>query len=135
VIDYSLSSRSVLVIEDGEDVPASVASALRALGCRVTVVWTGASALEAAVDDPPDVVLLAVSLPDLSGWEVVRWLGVVAKGSRKAPLLIAVTACGSDADRCRAAEVGVHLHLVAPVDPVILVGMLERFSRALIPSG
>jgi CheY-like chemotaxis protein len=131
VIDEPLPPLSVLVIEDDQDGADSTATLLQMYGCRVVVAQTGHDALEFAANDPPDVAILDIRLPDLDGWEVARWLREQAKGTGKAALLIAVTGCGSDVDRQRSTEVGIHLHLVKPVEPAVLIGVLRRFARVL----
>ena len=65
--DDSHPPLSVLVVEDHADEADSLADVLRLYGERVTVARTGGAALELAADDPPDVVLLDVRLPDLDG--------------------------------------------------------------------
>ena len=45
-------------------------------------------------------------------------------------MLVAVSGLGSPADRERTAAAGFHLHLVKPVDPAILVGVVTRFARS-----
>jgi two-component system, OmpR family, response regulator len=47
--------------------------------------------------------------------------------------LIAVTGCGLEADRHKSNEAGIDLHLVKPVDPAVLVGVLRRFARVVSP--
>jgi len=122
---------SILVVDDDTDGADSLATLLQIYGYRVTVARTGAEALELAAADPPDVALLDVLMPGLDGWEVARWLREQSCGRR--PLLVAVTGCGSDADRRRSAEAGMDLHLVKPVEPAVLAGVLEGFRRILTP--
>jgi two-component system, OmpR family, response regulator len=125
---------SVLVVDDVPDAARSLAEFLALCGfVRVSVAGTGKEALELADDDPPDVVLLDIGLPDLNGWEVARWLREQAGAKGKQPFLIAVTGFGSEDDRRRSAVAGMDLHLVKPADPGVVVGVLRRFSRILAP--
>jgi CheY-like chemotaxis protein len=73
---------SVLVVEDYEDAADSLATLLRLHGYRVTVARTGGAALELAADDPPDVALLDIGLPDIDGWELARRMCEQAAGRR-----------------------------------------------------
>jgi two-component system OmpR family response regulator len=124
---------SVLVVDDLFDVAASVVEVLSMSGfSRVSVAHTGGAALELAADNPPDVVLLDIGLPDLNGWEVARWLREQGRATGKRALVIAVTGYGSAADQSRSEEAGVDLHLVKPVEPAVLVGVLKRFARVLV---
>jgi DNA-binding response OmpR family regulator len=133
VTDTSLTALSVLVVEDNRDGADSTADLLQLYGHRVSVTLTGKAALELAADDSPDVVLLDIRLPDVSGWDVARRLREQAEGTGKRPLLIAVTGCGAEVDRRRSAAAGIDLHLVKPVEPGVLVGILDRFRRVLAP--
>jgi CheY-like chemotaxis protein len=123
----------ILVVEDNEDGAESTAALLQLHGHRVLVACDGAAAVSLAADAPPDVALLDICLPGLNGWEVARWLREQTAGTGRRPLLIAVTGVGSDADRRRSAEAGIDLHLLKPVDPAALIGLLDRFRRVLAP--
>jgi DNA-binding response OmpR family regulator len=125
----------VLAVEDRGDAAASLVEVLALSGfVRVSVAPTGGDALDRAADDPPDVVLLDIGLPDLDGWEVARWLREQGRAAGKRSFVVAVTGRDSAADRRRSEEVGVDLHLVKPVDPGMLVGVLKRFARVLSPT-
>jgi CheY-like chemotaxis protein len=77
----------------------------------------------------PDVVLLDIALPGMDGWEVARELKANPTG--RPPLLIAVTGYGRKRDRRQSQAAGIDLHLVKPVDPVQLVGLLRRFRKVV----
>jgi CheY-like chemotaxis protein len=118
-----------MVVEDLADAAESMALLLQMCGHRVTVARTGQAALDQAVRDPPDAVVLDIRLPGLNGWEVARRL---RDGSaRKRPFVIAVTGCGLEADYRRSEEAGIELHLLKPVDPQQLMEVLDRFARVL----
>ena len=118
----------VLVVEDHADTAASMAVLLRIHGHEVEVAPDGPSALRIAADRPPDVALLDIGLPGLSGWHVARRL---RERAGKTPLLIAVTGYGRDEDRRRSVEAGIHLHLLKPVDPEALETLLERLKTII----
>jgi CheY-like chemotaxis protein len=125
---------SVLVVDDSIDCAESLAELLRMYGHTARVAFDGEAALQSVADDPPDVVFLDILMPPgPDGCEVARRVRVQCAGRGKQPLLIAVTGCGTDADRLRSAGAGFDLHLVKPVDPAALVGMTERFRRLLAP--
>jgi CheY-like chemotaxis protein len=65
----------------------------------------------------------------MSGWEVARW--VTGQPAEKRPLLVAITGYGREEDRRRSEEAGMDLHLVKPVDPDELLGLLRRFYRVV----
>jgi len=74
-------------------------------------------------------LLLDLELPGMSGFEVARQLN--EHSQEKKALLIVVSGFGSDEDRQQSAQVGVDLHLVKPVDPNELRGILERCQVAI----
>jgi PAS domain S-box-containing protein len=115
-------SRRVLVIEDHPDGREMLVLALHLQGHQVFEAATGAEGLEAAVQHHPEVVLVDIGLPDQDGYEVGRQLREkLGTGVR----LIAVTGYGQPQDRARSSEVGFDLHLVKPVDPTRLAGILH----------
>ncbi|WP_242900700.1 response regulator transcription factor [Actinomadura terrae] len=64
----------LLVVDDEDTVRELLAATLRFAGFRVTSVATGAEAVGAASEEPPDLLVLDVMLPDMDGFEVVRKL-------------------------------------------------------------
>jgi CheY-like chemotaxis protein len=122
----------VLVVEDSPDCAESTAVLLRLCGHEVEVAPDGASAVAAVWRRRPDVVLLDIGLPDMSGYEVASRLHALRLA--QPPLLVAVTAHGREKDRLASRYVGIELHLVKPVDPAELEGLLERL-RELVAGG
>lgn len=66
--------RSVLLVDDEPAIVKTLAMALRAKGYIVREVDKGADALYALTEEVPDVILLDINLPDITGWEVLRRL-------------------------------------------------------------
>lgn len=123
---------SVLVVDDFADTVESEVELLTFYGHRVRVAFSGAEALRCVAAERPDVVLLDIRMPVLDGFAVARLIRERCAGGKQ-PILVAVTGCGAEADRRRGAEAGFDLHLTKPVDPALLVGVLERFRRLLTP--
>ena len=123
-------SLSVLIIEDHRDAADSLAELLGLFGYRVTVARTGSAALRAVDIDMPDVVLLDIRLPDMDGWVVARRIRDTATGGPQ-PVVVALTGCSSEADRCRSADAGIDLHWMKPADPAALLATLARFADLL----
>jgi signal transduction histidine kinase len=114
--------RRVLVVDDNRDAAESLAVLARLWGHEVRVAHDGPSALAAAAEQRPHVILLDLGLPGLSGVEVARRL-------REDPafadtLLVALTGYGGEEDRRRSRDAGLHLHWVKPVDPAALQALL-----------
>ena len=107
-------SLQVLVVDDNVDTAGSLAMLLEASGHEVRTAHDGPTALEAALNYRPNVVLLDLGLPGLNGFEV-------AKRLRQQPLfqnvlLVAMTGYGQEADRQRSLDAGFNHHLVKPAD-------------------
>jgi CheY-like chemotaxis protein len=119
----------ILVVEDNAETAATLATLLGLAGHEVRVAHDGPTALEVVQAVPLDVVLLDIGLPGMNGWQVVERLR--QQPAQKRPLLIALTGYGQDADRRRSQKAGIALHLVKPVVPDELLGLLSRFQRLL----
>jgi PAS domain S-box-containing protein len=106
------AARRILVVDDNVDAAQSLATLLKLWGHEVAVAHDGAGALEAARTQPPDVILLDIGLPGMSGLEVARQI----RQEPRRPLLVALTGYGQEQDRRRSVEAGFEAHLVKPVD-------------------
>jgi len=100
---------TILLIEDDGAIRSAITRALTDLGHAVTSSITGMSGLEAAIDNPPDVVLLDLGLPDVDGLQVLAMLRAVSK----VPVIV-ITARGDDADMVRALDGGADDYVVKP---------------------
>ncbi|HET7204485.1 MAG TPA: ATP-binding protein, partial [Steroidobacteraceae bacterium] len=123
--------RRVLIVDDNTDAAEGLAMLLRAHGLDAHVAYRGGDALSIASALRPDIVLLDLGLPDIPGEDVARQLRQ-AEWSRTARL-IAITGWGQEADRERTREAGFDLHLVKPVDPEVLLGIIGE-SRGATPA-
>ena len=115
----------ILVVDDNVDAAETLAMLLGLEGHKTCVAHTGEAALRSALEFQPNVVLLDIGLPGLSGNEIARRL----RREERLPkplLLIALTGWGSDEDRRKAKEAGFDRHLVKPVD-------LEKLLEAIAP--
>jgi signal transduction histidine kinase len=118
-----LRGQRLLIADDNEDAAESLAALLRMDGHEVTVVSNGLEALSAITAMQPEVALLDIGMPHLSGYEVARQL-------RQGPLgqnitLIAITGWGQDRDKARAVEAGFNHHFTKPIEPDALLDLLR----------
>ena len=114
-VAHGLPSRKVLVVDDNVDAAESAAMLLRLWGHEVRTVHDGPSVLQAVRDFGPEVILLDIGLPGLTGYEVAKQLR--AQPEFESLVLAAMTGYGQDEDRRRSREAGFDLHLTKPLDP------------------
>ena len=118
----------VLVVDDNRDAADSMHLLLEFMRQDVLTVYDGPSALSAVTTFRPDVVMLDIGMPQLSGYEVARQLtSGGAEGSR--PTLVAVTGWGQEADKKRAWECGFRYHFVKPVSEAAIRSMLIDVAK------
>ncbi|HUR53204.1 MAG TPA: response regulator [Gemmataceae bacterium] len=119
----------VMCIDDNRDAADSAALLLGLYGCDVSVCYDGPTALAEALKFGPDVCLIDLNMPGMSGCELARHLKA---WRRDRPVyLVAVTAYGSQAVREQTAKAGFARHLVKPVDWEELSSALSTLERQL----
>jgi CheY-like chemotaxis protein len=121
----------VLVAEDDAGAAEALATLLRRNGFQPIMARDGLTALELAEEHAPDVALLDLGLPGMDGYQVAERL--TAANVARRPLLVAVTGRGAALDRACSAAAGIDLHLVKPIDPEQLLGLLRRFTETVRP--
>jgi CheY-like chemotaxis protein len=110
----SLGRRRVLIADDNRDAAESLSQLLELSGHEVRVAHLGKTALSLAQTFRPDVAVLDIGMPDLSGYEVARALRQELWATHLQ--LIALTGWGQDHDRRSAMEAGFDHHLTKPID-------------------
>jgi PAS domain S-box-containing protein len=120
----------LLVVDDNEDAADSLAMLLRLEGHEVRLTYDGPAALEMAKGYRPDMVFLDIGMPGMDGYEVARRLRQQA--GLENVRLAALTGWGQQEDRRRSAEAGFDHHLVKPVEPKDLQGLLAQLK---LPKG
>jgi two-component system CheB/CheR fusion protein len=121
-----MAKHRVLVVDDYPDAAETACMLLSMLGHECRFATCGHDALVEAAAFGPDVALLDIGLPDVSGYDLARQLRARADG----PLfLAAVTGWGQPEDRARAFAAGFDHHVLKPTDQVKLVSILELVDR------
>ena len=122
----------VLVIEDEVDLATTLEYNLRAEGFTVRLAHSGRQGLASATADPlPDVIVLDLMLPDLSGTEICRKL---REGERTRDIpVIMCTAKGEEIDRVVGFEVGADDYVVKPFSVRELVLRIRALLRRVPP--
>jgi DNA-binding response OmpR family regulator len=104
-----VSARTVLLIDDEPTIRETVAEALEGDGLRVVTAADGREALLRFRDDPPDLVLLDLMLPELSGMEVCR----IIRRESAVPIVM-LTARDSEVDKVVGLELGADDYVTKP---------------------
>lgn len=123
----SVMSKRVLLAEDEPNIVISVSFLLERAGFAVDVCENGRQAFEAAIADPPDVLVLDVMLPDMDGFEILAGLRGHAKVA-SLPILM-LTAKGQREDRDRALALGADLFITKPFANADLTEAVKRLAH------
>jgi CheY-like chemotaxis protein len=121
----------VLVVDDNLDAADTLRALLAARGHQVRAVYDGETALAAAAEIQPQLVLLDLGMPGLDGYETAQRL---RHAHATPPVLVAVTGWGQRADRRRVRAAGFDHHLVKPADLGALQAILDQVAAARAPS-
>jgi DNA-binding response OmpR family regulator len=116
----------ILLIDDQPKAIEALEFRLKRGGYRTMTAPNGELGLESARKDPPDAVILDVSMPELNGYQTCREL---KKMRRNLPVIM-LTGKSDAADRFWALECGADEFLVKPIDPAIVVQKLADLLRS-----
>ena len=117
-----INVRRILIVDDNEDSAMTLSMLFEMTGDETQTAHDGLKAVETAETFRPDVALLDIGLPGLSGYEVARQIRAQPWG--EAMVLVALTGWGQQEDRQRSTEAGFNAHMVKPVDHEELLKLL-----------
>ena len=118
----------ILVVEDQDSIRSLIEALVSARGHKVIPAASGAKALEAAFQTPPDLVLLDLHLPGhYDGFAVCEKLR--ANASTKSVPVVIISARDDTTTRARAIEVGATAFYGKPFSPTALLKEIERVGR------
>jgi CheY-like chemotaxis protein len=115
--------RRILVADDNRDSADSLVALLQMAGHEAHAVYDGAAAVEAAARLLPDVVLLDLGMPRVSGHEAAER---IRQGPARGAALVALTGWGDERTRQRTRDEGFDAHLTKPVDFQRLLEVLDH---------
>ncbi|MCP3144818.1 response regulator [Pyxidicoccus xibeiensis] len=121
----------VLIVDDEQDLAELIDFNLRGAGFTTRVAHAGESALSFAREQRPDLVLLDLMLPDMSGMDVCRQLR--AASLTRDVLIVMLTAKGEEGDRIHGFEAGADDYVVKPFSVRELVLRLKAILRRSSP--
>jgi two-component system alkaline phosphatase synthesis response regulator PhoP len=122
---------SILVVEDEADIAKLVKYHLAKEGLQAHTVGDGKPALDLAMRNPPDLVILDLMLPGVDGLEVCRRLR--ANEATKTIPIIMLTAMSEEVDRILGLELGADDYVSKPFSPRELVARVKAVLRRLNP--
>ncbi len=120
----------VLVVDDNHDVAESTAVLLRLAGCEVHLAHDGEEALRLVPRVRPHAVLLDIGLPRMNGYEVAE--RIRSDPENRDILIVAVSGYGQQEHRLRSKQAGFDQHVVKPIDPTALSGLLAALASQRI---
>jgi len=116
------AKRRVLVVDDNRDAADSLVTLLDIEGHQAKAVYTAEAGLEEVDRLEPDLVLLDIGLPRISGYEVVQRI----KAAHPLMTVVALSGYGRPEDKQQAIAAGFDAHLVKPVDFDTLKRLMNR---------
>jgi len=123
----SVDAKKILLVEDDDNLTSVYLSRLDVEGFIVRRVPDGEQALAAAVEFRPDLVLLDVMMPDLSGFDVLNILRNTPETT--AAKIVILTARGQDSDKQRAEKLGADDYLIK--SQVVIADVIGRIKYHL----
>ena len=118
-------SKTVLIVEDNELNMKLFHDLLDAHGYRTLQTRTGMEALKLARERRPDLILMDIQLPEVSGLEVTKWLKD-DDDLREIPV-IAVTAFAMKGDEARIRQGGCEAYISKPISVVTFLATVRRY--------
>lgn len=104
----------VLVVDDSHDACDSLAAVVRMIGHDAATAYDGQQAVDQAAQYRPDIILMDLSLPRLSGYEAAALIRQQQGGPDA--VLVALTGWGGDEDRRNTMAAGFDHHFIKPLD-------------------
>ena len=123
----------IFVVEDDADIAELVAHHLRREGFEIKVFHSGSDVMELVRQQPPDLVVLDLMLPGLSGLEICRMMR--AEAAIATVPIIMLTARAEEEDRVHGLELGADDYLTKPFSPRELIARIRAVLRRTHPYG
>ena len=113
----------ILIAEDNAEIRTLVSSILVEEGHKVGVAQNGQQALDMMTDDPPDVLVLDIMMPQMDGYTVLKELK--SSGIKETMKILILTAKTSESDWVRGYKLGADSYLTKPFDTDELINGIE----------
>ena len=128
----AMRKETILLVEDDEAIQELVRYHLCREGYQVSSACLAAEALKLVNNEPPDLILLDLMLPDLDGLSLCKVLRSQS-ATREIPIVM-LTAKGAESDTVAGLEVGADDYIVKPFSPRVLIARLRAVLRRQGPA-
>ncbi len=119
-------AKRILIVEDNDHLREILSSVLRNSGYAISAAATGAQAIEKAVSSEPDLILLDLDLPDITGIDAAQ---AIRKNPTTAHIpIIACSALSGWEWREKALHAGMVDYLQKPIPFAVIKAKIEEFS-------
>ena len=122
--NYLLNGKKLIVVEDDVELASLVQEFLHKNGYLVEVVTNGIEATRQIIEQQPDLVILDIMLPGLSGMDVCRIVRPAYSG-----LILMLTSLDEDMDQMLGLELGADDYVIKPVKPRLLLSRIKALLR------
>jgi two-component system, cell cycle response regulator DivK len=123
----SARRKTILVVEDNELNMKLFHDLLETRGYSVVQTRNGMEALKLARQHKPDLIIMDIQLPEISGLEVTKW--IKEEDALKAIPIIAVTAFAMKGDEEKIRESGCEAYIAKPMSVMNFINTVERFLK------
>ena len=125
----ALPPKTVLVVDDQADIATIIRLTLEAEGYQILVASNGQQALQAVEEHAPDMLVMDVMMPEMSGFQALRHLKESEK-TNHIPIIM-LTAKSEEADILNGWLRGADLYMTKPFDPWELIANVNRIFQDL----
>jgi CheY-like chemotaxis protein len=126
-MDNTKTQKTILLVEDDDNLANVYQTRLEGEGFKVVRVANGEDALQTALQAKPDLILLDVMMPKVSGFDVLDILRNTPETADTKVIML--TALSQDADKERAESLGVNDYLIK--SQVVIADVVDRIKKHL----
>lgn len=125
----SLAGLRVLIVDDEADTRDFLATALEQFGASVTVAASASEAFSLFQQNPPDVLLSDIGMPEEDGYALIRKIRALPIAAGSQTPAAALTAYVRGGDRLEALKAGFQLHVPKPIEPIQLFKVVSQLAE------
>ncbi|MBF0527436.1 MAG: response regulator [Deltaproteobacteria bacterium] len=120
---------NILLVEDDVTTQRIIARFLERVTCAIDIAGDGVEAIDKLLEKEFDLILMDIRLPNLDGFELIRYIREQEPETKKRVPIIAMTASELPEDYHRAMEAGADSYVLKPITPEIIEEILDQFVK------